>query len=821
MNKKFRENNNIVLYYNYKMSLKSYWNGWSLGSATFDKYSKKAYVTVPRGFSKDARGFSKDDSVLVIVDGHSFLARVEAMEKNGDWTIASMPWDEWDVEIEFWNLLDSGSEQQQVLVKVLPKSKQFIKPFTTIDLPSSDYTVLPALKEQIVSVGGLTLIEGAQMAGLDQFSQVTVKFDAGNPNTTVETFVADKVKAKHLKKGDNQFIEICDGSQQKGIIAAFDDQQKQERVDSYLDLMRLELREEGRDVFVHYSVSLVDADGVKVVVDSQSVKDVRRIRKDGRIKYALAIASGVLVVGAGPLSALPYTLTIEKKTVKKSDYSDWLGNSGMQAAQIWPSSLNQEPGVPILVLFSKKHGVDGHNFIELHDVSEHILFGATLVSLTVGNKTIYGSLKLGENKKVILTKPDGMGLVAWDKHLAALPFDGFGFIAQVALGSAAKPATIQLKIDLPNLDSALDVYNGLQNITVLTVAEASAVIGSLKVADALVSAPTAEINVLTATATIAGRASSELAPSGVEPSGLPIVAYGGMVVKWFNAENCLEITVPSNSSDKFTVCDSNDVYDPLQEQGVADFLDAAAADIQNEREKRIEHFFDLAGGKKIEWLVMLQSTNNREPVFKLFAVWDAEVLRTGSGKKYKFYLEAGQLLELDLNHVTILQLVRTVEQIVDVEKFVEDIAEQYDNDGVWYLKGDTIIEANAKLTIKAGQQLRLNRVDTKNYFTLTNKGTIILNKDNRSSGSLSVVNVNPANPLPAFTNDYGGIITNGGSIWLENGMTNNGTITNNGGIVNYGGTFTNNGRITNNATISIRNGAFFAGKPVFGRSITN
>ena len=786
------------------MSLKSYWNGWSLGSATFDKDRKKAYVTVANLDKAFPEAFSKDDSVLVIVGEHSFLARVEATEKNGDDAIIFISCDEWDY------FLDSGSEKS-VLVKVLPKSKQTEKPFATIGLQSSDYAAFTELKEQIESVEGLTFIKAAQITGLDQFSQVTAKFDARNTKTMFETFVADKVKAKHLKKGDNQFIEICDGSQQKGIIAAFDDQQKQERVpvSTYLDLMRLELREEGRDVFVHYSVSLVDADGVKVVVDSQSVKDVRRIRKDGRIKYALAIASGVLVVGAGPLSALPYTLTIEKKTVKKSDYSDWLGNSGMQAAQIWPSSLNQEPGV---VFFSKKHGVDG-GYLALHDVSEHILFGATLVSLTVGNKTIYGSLKLGEDNKVILTRPIGFTGLAWAAKIAALQSRGFGFIALVALGSAAKPATIQLRIDLPNLDSALDVYKDLQDITVLTVAELGAVIGQLKVTEALVSAPTAEIDVVTATAIIA-------APSGLEPSGLQqLAAYGGTAVKWFNAENCLEITVPSNSSDKFTVCDSNGV-NPFQEQGVANFLDAAAADIQNEREKRIE-FFDLAGGKKIEWAFRLQSTNNREPVWKMFAVQDAEVLRTGNGKIYRIYPKAGQLLELDLNHVTILQLVRTVEQIVDVEKFVEDIAQQYDNDGVWYLKGDTIIEANAKLTIKAGQQLRLNRVDTKNYFTLTNKGEIIINKDNRSSGSLSVVNVNPANPLPAFTNDYGGIITNGGSIWLENGMTNNGTITNNGGIVNYGGTFTNNGRITNNATISIRNGAFFAGKPVFGRSITN
>ena len=785
------------------MSLKSYWNGWSLGSATFDKDRKKAYVTVANLDKAFPEAFSKDDSVLVIVGEHSFLARVEATEKNGDDAIIFISCDEWDY------FLDSGSEKS-VLVKVLPKSKQTEKPFATIGLQSSDYAAFTELKEQIESVEGLTFIKAAQITGLDQFSQVTAKFDARNTKTMFETFVADKVKAKHLKKGDNQFIEICDGSQQKGMIYDGAARQLQEKVpvSTYLDLMRVDLREEdeNKDVFVHYSVSLVDADGVKVVVDSQSVKDVRRIRKDGRIKYALAIASGVLVVGAGP-----YNLIIEKSTVNKTDYWGWLGRSGMQAAQFWSSSLNQEPGGT--VVFSKKHGVDGHNFIELHDVSDPILFGATLVSLTVGKTTLIGSLKLGENKKVILTKPDGVGPLNWDKHLTTLQSRGFGFIALVALGSAAKPATIQLRIDLPNLDSALDVYKDLQDITVLTVAELGAVIGQLKVTEALVSAPTAEIDVVTATAIIA-------APSGLEPSGLQqLAAYGGTAVKWFNAENCLEITVPSNSSDKFTVCDSNGV-NPFQEQGVANFLDAAAADIQNEREKRIE-FFDLAGGKKIEWAFRLQSTNNREPVWKMFAVQDAEVLRTGNGKIYRIYPKAGQLLELDLNHVTILQLVRTVEQIVDVEKFVEDIAQQYDNDGVWYLKGDTIIEANAKLTIKAGQQLRLNRVDTKNYFTLTNKGEIIINKDNRSSGSLSVVNVNPANPLPAFTNDYGGIITNGGSIWLENGMTNNGTITNNGGIVNYGGTFTNNGRITNNATISIRNGAFFAGNPVFGRPITN
>lgn len=797
------------------MSLQSYWYQWLPASAIFDKDSKKAYVNVANLDKALSGAFSKDVSVIVIVGGSFILATVEATEKNGNNAIiVSMSWDEWDNEFGKGKsyLLNSGSEQQPVLVTVLPKSKQMVKPFATIGLPSSDYPVVVELKSEIASAGGLTFIKAVQIAGLDQFSQVTAKFDAGNPKTTVETFVADKVKAKHLKKGDNDFLEIWDGSQQ-GIIA-LDDQQKQERLDRYLDQMRAALREEDGDAFVHYSVSLVD-ENLKVVLNNQSVKRVRRTRNGVKINYTLEFASGVLVPAPG-FSALPYTLIIEKKIVNKTDYLGWVGISGMPAAQIRPSSFNQEHGGPIYVNFSKKHSDSDGGYLELHDAPNYMFLGATLASLTVGNKPIYGIIRLGEDNKVILTKPAGMGQLAWAAKIAGFQFDGSGFIALVALGSAAKPEMIDLRIDFGNIGTTLDVYKGLQDARSLTVAQLYPVIGSLKVTDALVSATTAEINVVTATATIAWRA----------PSG------GRTAVIWCNAENCLEITVPINSRDKFTVCDSNDA-DQFQEQGVADFLDAAAADIQNEREKELGQIFDLAGGKKIEWALSLQSTNNREPVFRpwAFAVNNAQVLRTGSGKIYKIYLElgAGQLPELDLNDSTVLQIVRTEEQSNGgskfVEKFVEDIAQQYDNDrayNIWYLKGDTIIEANAKLTIKAGQQLRLNRVSTNNYFTLTNKGTIILDKGNQliSSGSLFVVNVNPANPLPAFTND-GTITCNGGSIWLENGMTNNGTITNNGDIVNDGGTFTNNGRIDNNATISIRNGASFVGNSVVGRPITN
>jgi hypothetical protein len=789
---------------------------WPLGSAIFDKDSKKAYVNVANFDTASSGGiidtpFSKDDSVLVIVGGYSFLATVEATEKNGDGAIVSISWDELDYQFWFRNLLDSGSERQNVLIRrVLPNSKQIEKPFATIGLPSSDYTALRELKSEIMSAGGLTFLKAAQMAGLEQFSQVTAKFNAGTPAIMFETFVADKVKAKLYNKGDNDLLEIGEATQ-RGILAS-DDQQKQERLDRYLDQMRAALREEDGVAFVHYSVSLVD-ENLKVVVDSQSVKRVRRTRNGRKITYTLEFSSGVLVSVEGT-----YTLIIEKKIVKKSDVWEWDGNSGMPGSGLALPLLNQEHGFQF-VGFSKKHSDSYGIYLELLDVSKNIFWDATLASFTVDKTTLIGHIRLGEDNKVWLTKPNDMGQLAWDKDLAALQSRGFGFIAQVALGSAATPEMIELRIGLGDLATALDVYKGIKYAQLLTVAQLGPAFNTLKVADALVAPKTAAISVVTATATIAGGA----------PSGLPQIVLG-TAVKWFNAEKCLEITVPIISSDKFTVCDSNGV-DPFQEQGVADFLDAAAADIQNERAKELGQYFKLAGGKKIEWEVSLQSTNNRESGWLVLAVNNAEVIRTGSGTRYRFYLEvvARQLPELDLNHGTILQIVRTAEQSNGgskfVEKFVEDIAQQYANDSaynIWYLKDDTIIEANAKLTIKAGQQLRLNRPGTNKYPTLTNKGTIILDKSNQLSGSLFVVNVNPDNPLPAFTN--GGTITcNGGTIWFDNGMTNNGTITNNGGIVNYGGTFTNNGRIDNNATISnyIRNGASFAGNPVFGRSITN
>ena len=112
------------------------------------------------------------------------------------------------------------------------------------------------------------------------------------------------------------------------------------------------------------------------------------------------------------------------------------------------------------------------------------------------------------------------------------------------------------------------------------------------------------------------------------------------------------------------------------------------------------------------------------------------------------------------------------------------------------MKGNTIIESNGILTIRAGQQLVID-----NNYTLTNKGKIILN----NGGVLSF-----DARFSTFIND--GTIFNDGNIGLSNGMTNNGNITNTFLIITYSGTIINNGSIINNSRFIIkRNGGSFVG----------
>jgi len=767
------------------------------GSATYDSASKKLYVIVD---GIQAWLFSKGDIVITMIGIATIVAKIEELETDNSSNTTTIRLTTSD---SFWVDLASGSRQKS-LIKLLPVNQSFVKPSIEVDLYFLNVAEkLAEFTLAIASGAGLTFSQA--LAGLESYSQITANFDAGTPAIIFETFVADKVKAKLYNKGGNWLIEIFDGSQQKGMIYNGDATPLQDKfaLYSYLDNMREVLREQGGESFIHYNLSLVDNNGLKVVVDGQSVKTVRRTRKDGKIKYTLEFASGQFSMELASGLVPPFTLTIEKSTVKKNDYLDWNGG-GIIPANQW--LMNQEDYQSFN--YSKKHGVDGPS-IEFDDFPTTSVFPNRITSFTVDGTTIYGDLKLSENKKVRLTKPIGFPFLVWAAKMAGFPSDGLGFVAPAALGSAGgKWQTFQLKVDFANIDSALNVYRDLQDIPLLIVAEASALIGGLKVTEVAISSQVNSVDVLTATATLAARTVK-------------------WTVKWFNADNCLQITVAPNSTDAFSVCKSNGVQEKFSEIYIRDFLDAAVDDIKKEHENDLAFYNLSAREQKIIWNLFLRSTGDGFDKGYQFTLNNAEVTQSASGTTYKFYPEAGGVIpQFNLQCDNIIQFVKTAEQNVDVSKsiFVKDIAEQYDNDrdsNVWYLKGDTIIEANAKLTITAGQQLRLNRPGTNKYPTLTNKGTIIIDKGNQLSGSLFVVNVNPANPLPTFTND--GTITNGGSIWLYNGMTNNVTITNNGDIANFGGIFTNNGSITNNATIVnyIKYGASFAGNPVIGISIIN
>ena len=101
MNEKFRKKNNIPLYYNYKMIGSDFF----IATATYDKTNKKVYATV-----KGDVVFSRGDYV-VIINGSSFLAKVEAYETIGDFVTMELLFDD---NMVFWN---SGSERSADLTR--------------------------------------------------------------------------------------------------------------------------------------------------------------------------------------------------------------------------------------------------------------------------------------------------------------------------------------------------------------------------------------------------------------------------------------------------------------------------------------------------------------------------------------------------------------------------------------------------------------------------------------------------------------------------------------------------------------------------------
>jgi hypothetical protein len=514
------------------------------GSATCDKDSKKLYVTVD---GSQAWLFSKGDIVITMIGIATIVAKIEELEIDSNSNTTTMRLTTSD---SLWFGLHSGS-RQDILIRPLPMNKLIVEPYIKVNLYFPDVAEkIAEFNLAIASGAGLTFNQA--LAGLESYSQITANFDAGNPAITCETFVADKVKAKFYKKGEKYYFATTPSQQQQGMLYNGDAAPLQDQIDlySYLDLMREVLREQGEDrdeyEFVQYNLSLVDNNGLKVVVDGQSVKTVRRTRKDGKIKYTLEFASGQFFMELASGLVAPFTLTIEKSTVKKNDYLDWNGG-GIIPANQWLT--NQEDYQSFN--YSKKYGIDGRGFFELKNFPINGFFPTRFASLTVGGTTIYGNLKLSENKKVMLVKPDNYADLAWAAKTADVPADGLGFVNLLPIAAGGKPKTIKLKVDFANIDSALDVYRDLQDIPVLTVAEASATIGALKVTEAVIAPQVNNVDVLTATAN-----------------------FPADTVKWFNADNCLQITVAPNSTDAFSVCKSNGVQEKFSEKYIRNFLDA-------------------------------------------------------------------------------------------------------------------------------------------------------------------------------------------------------------------------------------------------------
>ena len=95
--------------------------------ATYDEANKKVYATIDE-FVPSSIG-----DYVVIINGSSFLAKLEAFETMGDGATVRLSFD--DIGVDF--LWISGSEPIpiRVLIKTLPKNKPLEMPSLLIDVP--------------------------------------------------------------------------------------------------------------------------------------------------------------------------------------------------------------------------------------------------------------------------------------------------------------------------------------------------------------------------------------------------------------------------------------------------------------------------------------------------------------------------------------------------------------------------------------------------------------------------------------------------------------------------------------------------------------
>jgi hypothetical protein len=603
VNEKFRKKRNISLYYNYKMIR---FDNIILATATYDKANEIVYATVNGG----PVSFSKDDYVVLTVSGSSVLAQVEALETSGDWaTIIQL-----DIDHNWLNSFFNSGSEQQVLIKVLSRSKSLVIPFATIDLPAVPTpAALSELKEQIES--GLAFAQAVALLGLDTSSQVTVKIDEGNPKITAETFCADKVNANISKKG----LEILSDRTRMGRVFTSDQPVKQELLSNYLQKMREELREQVG--FLLYTVTVVD-EKLNVIASKKPIKEILTFKMNGKRVYRFVFHDEFYIRFSGT-----YNVLIEKETVTNTDYLDWAGSSGMSAPYL--NFYTQES--PLEVKYLKKYDGLAFAYLELDRSQGLVILNNKLAAVTFANKTIYGSLNLTEdNNKVLFTKPANVSVLAWAKEMAAFKPGGTVFLAEVPQGFLAKDEMLQLKVDLDNVEDALVFFRQLQAIPTTSVDQLLSSIGTLKMLNAEISPEKAGVNALT---------------------GITTLDFG--TVKWF--DNSLEILLPPNSKETFNVVNStgSDRYGLSfhQDVGIDILLDAALADIKTNyvRELRdVLNSSDTDDQGVVTWMMTVTSGGERFQA----ELYNADVIQNTSGTKYRFLFYDDQVIRLPLDFLS-------------------------------------------------------------------------------------------------------------------------------------------------------------------------
>jgi hypothetical protein len=561
-------------------------NGLTLLNATaiFDGVSKKVYATV----KSTQVPLSKDDYVVLTVSGSSVLAQVGALETSGENTIATF-----DFPARWFAFplfpLSSGSELV-VALTTLPKSKPMLIPYAFIDVTVANPDIILELKQKIESINGLTFSEG--IASLNPSSKAGVTFNAGNPKTMMDTYVADKVKANFSKRG-----MVLYPGKTKGQFFT-DSGSVQERLADVLWEIRHQIVLWTRDEqFVQYTLSAIDKES-NVIINNQKINDVRVVKKNGKKEFKIKFNENhhdrfVLLSGE-------CTIVIDKKNVEKSDFVQWCGVPNQ-----FPSWLtvfaDDDQGYP--VYYNKKFNDDSNVYLEFPDYNRNdLLNNGKPTLLTVDRVIIFGTIKMDKDNKVVFVPPFRTEL--WGKKMASIKPNGYANVRPIEVGSSASVETLQLKVDLYSVNKALEISKDIWSFGDTTLAELSSVIGTLKVKDAKFSP----------------------AKPGVKVTNAAVTLEFG-IVHWFN--NYFEILVEDEKY-MMTVCDG---YGTSLDLPAPEVLKAIFSDITKTKEQTYTN------------LVALPLSNNRYGLDFwavaideiVLTITDAEFKKTANGYKYQFY----------------------------------------------------------------------------------------------------------------------------------------------------------------------------------------